>query len=159
MPIVRALMLGAVAGMRSMLAPAAISKLGIPGKSSPDHPLRTWIQSPDARLILTALALGELIADKLPFVPSRKAPPAFLARVFSGALSAAALNDNAEALPLVLIFGAAGSVLGTWGGSALRSALAEAFGKDFPAALLEDCLAVALACSALADIPAHEYRS
>jgi uncharacterized membrane protein len=43
-----------------------------------------------------------------------------------------------------MILGAVGSVAGTLGGAAMRAKLAAAFGRDFPAALLEDVMAIGL---------------
>jgi uncharacterized membrane protein len=40
--------------------------------------------------------------------------------------------------------------LGTYGGAAIRGRLAKAFGKDFPAALIEDAAAIILAIVAVA---------
>ena len=41
-----------------------------------------------------------------------------------------------------LFLGAVGAVMGTFGGAAMRAWLAHAFGKDLPAALLEDVIAI-----------------
>ena len=41
-----------------------------------------------------------------------------------------------------LLCGAIGAVIGTLGGSFVRGKLAAAFGKDLPAALLEDVVAI-----------------
>jgi uncharacterized membrane protein len=41
-----------------------------------------------------------------------------------------------------LVCGAIGAVMGTLGGAATRGALAKAFGRDTPAALLEDLVAI-----------------
>jgi uncharacterized membrane protein len=41
-----------------------------------------------------------------------------------------------------MIAGAIGAVIGTLGGADIRGRLAKAFGKDLPAALLEDLIAV-----------------
>jgi uncharacterized membrane protein len=41
--------------------------------------------------------------------------------------------------------GGIGAMIGTLGGAALRARLAQAFGKDFPAALLENFVAIATA--------------
>ena len=38
--------------------------------------------------------------------------------------------------------GLAGAVLGTYVGAAFRAGLAKAFGKDLPAALIEDLIAI-----------------
>ena len=44
--------------------------------------------------IFSVLAIGELISDKLPNTPSRKAPPGFIARIVTGGLSGAAFGDR-----------------------------------------------------------------
>ena len=41
-----------------------------------------------------------------------------------------------------MIAGIIGAVVGTYGGAAVRGRLAAAFGKDLPAALIEDVVAV-----------------
>jgi uncharacterized membrane protein len=48
-------------------------------------------------------------------------------------------------LTIGLIAGAVGAVAGTLGGAAVRTKLTEVFGKDLPAALLEDAVAIILA--------------
>ena len=63
----------------------------------------------------------------------------------SGGVSGAAIGV-ASAMPLVgLGLGLLGAVVGTLGGAALRARLALAFGRDLPAALVEDVIALALA--------------
>jgi uncharacterized membrane protein len=60
-----------------------------------------------------------------------------------GGLAGAALGlPSAVVLPGVVL-GIVGAVAGTFGGSAARGALARAFGRDLPAALVEDLVAVA----------------
>jgi uncharacterized membrane protein len=85
-----------------------------------------------------------LINDKLPKTPSRTVPPQFIARVISGSLVGAAIGAAGQSLILGLVAGAIGAVAGTLGGAALRSKLAGLFGKDLPAALLEDAIAIIL---------------
>jgi uncharacterized membrane protein len=86
-----------------------------------------------------------LINDKLPKTPSRKVPPQFIFRVLSGAFSGAAVGAARQSLVLGLVAGAVGAVAGTLGGAAVRTKLAEIFGRDLPAALLEDAVAIILA--------------
>ncbi len=50
---------------------------------------------------------------------------------------------------LGVLAGAVGAVIGTLGGAAIRGRLAVAFGKDLPAALLEDVVAIFLAVVAV----------
>jgi uncharacterized membrane protein len=148
-----ALLIGAVAGLRTMMAPAAVSwaaYLGLlPLEGSPLAFLGHWI-SP---WIMTVLAVGELIGDKLPSTPSRKVAYAFASRIVSGSVSGAAVGI-AGGTPLGgLLAGAVGAVIGTLGGAAARARLAAAFGRDFPAALLEDAVAILAAVLVVAAVP------
>jgi len=88
------------------------------------------------------LALAELVTDKLPATPSRKVPVQFATRLLTGALAGATFGASGHALVVGAILGLAGAVVGTLGGAAARSALAARFGRDLPAALLEDVVAV-----------------
>jgi uncharacterized membrane protein len=137
-----ALLIGVVAGLRTMTAPAAISWATHLGWL---HLQDTWLAFLGfayTPYVLTVLALGELIADKLPSTPSRKIPMQFGARIAMGALCGAAIGASSSMLVGGLIAGVVGAILGTLGGAELRGRLAKAVGKDFPAALLEDVVAV-----------------
>jgi uncharacterized membrane protein len=141
---VLALILGVVSGLRTMMAPAAVSwaaKLGMLAVAGTPMAFMGFKYTP---IILTVLALGELISDKLPKTPSRKTPPQFIARILSGSLVGATVGAGSGSLLLGLLAGAIGAVVGTLGGAAVRGRLATAFGKDFPAALLEDVVAIVL---------------
>jgi uncharacterized membrane protein len=95
--------------------------------------------------ILSALAIGELINDKLPRTPSRKTLVPFAARIAMGALCGAALGAPSAAL-VGLLAGALGGVAGTLAGYEFRSRLVKATGgKDLPIALLEDVIAICAA--------------
>ena len=143
--IVFALILGIVAGLRAMTAPAAVSwaaKLGLLQLNG--TPL-AFMGFQYTAYIFTVLAIGELVNDKLPATPSRKVPPQFIARVVSGSLVGACVGAAASSLVIGLLAGAVGAVLGTLGGAAVRGKLAATFGKDLPAALIEDVVAVGVA--------------
>jgi uncharacterized membrane protein len=93
--------------------------------------------------ILTILALGALVGDKLPKTPSRKSPVGFIARIVSGALCGAALGATSQVLIGGLVAGVLGAILGTLAGYEFRTRLATAIGgKDLPIALLEDAIAI-----------------
>jgi uncharacterized membrane protein len=139
---VLALLIGVIAGLRAVVAPAAVSWaawLGwLPLQGTPlaflGHPFAPWI--------LTVLALGELVGDTLPKTPSRKVPVQFGTRLLTGALCGAAIGAGAQQLLPGLLLGLIGAVIGTLGGAAARARLAGAFGRDLPAALLEDAVAI-----------------
>ena len=141
---VLAFLIGVAAGLRA-LTPAAFvcwaARLGwLKLQGTPlaflGHAVTPWI--------FTIAAIGELINDKLPKAGSRKAPPAFIARIVMGALCGAAIGATAGALAGGLILGAIGAIVGTFGGYEFRARLARAAGRDLPIALLEDAIAIAL---------------
>ena len=139
---VLAFLIGVVAGLRAMTAPAAVSWAARLGWL---HLENTWfgflgfVATP---YVFSLLAIGELITDQLPSTPSRKVPMQFGTRIFVGALCGAALGAPGDNWIGGLIAGVLGSIAGTLGGAEFRSRLAKAFGKDFPAALLEDAIAI-----------------
>jgi uncharacterized membrane protein len=139
---VAALLIGVIAGLRTMTALAAVSwaaRLGALGVGG------TWLAFLGYKYtpwILTAAALAELVTDQLPATPSRTVPVQFGARILTGALSGAAVGTTAGSWPIGAAVGAVGAIMGTLGGAALRSRGASAFHKDRPAALLEDVVAI-----------------
>jgi uncharacterized membrane protein len=94
--------------------------------------------------ILTLLALAELVSDQLPSTPSRKVPQQFGARLVTGAFSGAVIGTAGSALLAGLVAGLVGAVIGTYVGAAFRARLALSFGRDLPAALVEDAVAIIL---------------
>jgi uncharacterized membrane protein len=141
-----ALLIGVVAGLRAMTAPAGVSLgayLGwLPLAGTWASFMGHWL----ALLIFGILALVEFVTDQLPSTPSRKVPQQFGARIVCGAFCGAIIGTAGGSLAGGLVAGAIGAVLGTLGGYEARKRLAAAIGgKDLPIALLEDLVAVLLA--------------
>ncbi len=146
--IVFAFLIGVVAGLRSMTAPAVVSwaaKLAILSIGDP------WLAFFGFRWtawILSIAALGELIGDKLPITPSRRTFVPFAGRMISGGLCGGTIGGSQGNLYLGVISGAAGAVAGTLGGYAARMRLVRiSGGRDFPVAVIEDFLAIATAAA------------
>jgi uncharacterized membrane protein len=139
---VLALLLGVVAGMRAMMAPAAVAWATHLGRLDLAGSWLNFFAHPAAVWILSGLALAELVTDQLPRTPSRRVPIQFGTRIVSGGLCGAAVAFAAGPLWLGALAGVIGAVIGTLGGSAARAALARRFGKDRPAALIEDAVAI-----------------
>jgi len=138
-----ALSIGAVAGLRTMMAPAAVCWAAWLGWIDLEGSWLAFLGYRYSPWILTVLALGELVADKLPSTPSRKVPLQFGGRIVSGALCGAAFGVGLGAGAVGGAFaGAVGAVAGTLAGAAARARLAAAFGRDRPAALIEDAVAI-----------------
>ena len=141
---VLAFLIGVVAGLRAMTAPALASWAARLGWLKVQGTPFAWMGAAVTPWIFTLAAIGEIVNDKLPKTGSRKAPPQFLARILMGALSGATIGASGGGWVGGLIAGSLGAVVGTFGGYELRSRLARALGRDLPAALLEDVIAIAL---------------
>jgi uncharacterized membrane protein len=136
-------LIGMIAGLRTMTAPAAASWAAWTGALDLGGTWLAFLGLTWTPWVITLLAVGELVNDKLPGTPSRKVPVQFAARVLSGLLAGAAFGTAAGGMAVGAAAGGAGAVLGTLGGAWARGRLAAAFGKDLPAALVEDAVAVA----------------
>lgn len=139
---VLALLIGVVAGLRALTPVAAVSWAAYIGWLSLQNTWLAFLRFAITSYIVSALAIFELINDKLPKTPSRKVPMQFGARIAMGALCGAALGAGSQALWGALLAGAIGAIIGTLGGAEGRARLARAFGKDLPSALLEDAVAI-----------------
>ncbi len=140
--IVFALFIGITAGLRALAPVAAVSWAAHLGWLQLQGTWLAFLGSSVTAYVATALALAELVGDKLPKTPSRKVPLQFGTRIVTGALCGAAFGAPSGGTILGLFLGAIGAIIGTFGGAAARAQLATAFGKDLPAALLEDVVAV-----------------
>jgi uncharacterized membrane protein len=138
-----AFLIGVIAGLRAMTAPAVVSWAARLGWLHVENTWLAFLGSVAAPYIFTVLAIGELITDKLPKTPSRKAPPGFIARIVTGGLSGAAIGATSASWIVGLAAGVIGAVVGTLGGYEFRSRLVKATGgKDVPIALLEDVITI-----------------
>jgi len=138
-----AILIGVIAGLRAMTAPAAVSWAAALGWLPVEGTWLAFLGYKWTPYIFTALAAVELVTDQLPSTPSRKVPMQFGTRIVLGALSGAAIGSVEANIAIGALCGIVGAILGTLGGAALRGRLAAAFGKDLPAALIEDAIAIA----------------
>jgi uncharacterized membrane protein len=127
--------LGAVAGLRTMTAPAAVA---LAARRPP-----RFFRARATAAALTALAAGELAADKLPFMKSRTEPGSLAARAASGALCGAAVCAAHRKRPaLGAVLGAAAAIGAAFAGYELRRRAGRSLGIPDPAvAIFEDALA------------------
>jgi len=127
-----ALLIGIVAGLRTMIAPAAVLFAR--------HSF-WWI-------VFAVLALIEMIGDLMPKAPARTAPAPLVLRCISGG---ACGYFVAGAIPWAgAISGLIGALIGTYGGYSIRRMLTKRAGlPDIPVALAEDVAAILLALVAI----------
>lgn len=134
-------LIGGVAGLRTMMAPAAVSLAAGRGWIDLSATPLAFMGYAWAPYIFGALAAVELVTDQLPSTPSRKVPMQFGARIATGAWSGACLGAAHGALGVGAVGGALGAIAGTLGGAEFRGSLANRFG-NVPAALIEDAVAI-----------------
>ena len=137
-----AFLIGVTTGLRTLAPLAIVSWAAHLGWL---HLENTWLAFLGATVtswILSLLALGELVTDKLPTTPSRKIPIQFGARIVTGALSGAALAAPTGGWIAGVVAGIVGAIVGTLAGAELRGRLSRVIGNDLPVALLEDVVAI-----------------
>jgi uncharacterized membrane protein len=139
------LLLGCLTGLRSLTAPAAVCWAAHLGWLNFAGTKLAFIDRPVTLVVLTLLAVVELIADKLPKTPARTAPPGLIARIVFACLCDVALATSAGGKLLVpAIVGIIGALIGTFVGYKTRHTLVlRAHVPDFVVALAEDVIAVA----------------
>lgn len=144
-----AFLIGISAGLRSMTAPAAVCWAARLGWLKLGGTPLAFLGAAATPWVLTAGAVFELFADKSRWIPSRKTPPSFAARIVSAAVCGLALGASGRALSngiAAAVVGIAGALVGTLGGYEFRARLTRAFGgRGLPIALLEDAIAIGLA--------------
>jgi uncharacterized membrane protein len=140
--LLRAAALGASSGSRSATGLAAVALTSRPDDTGP---VASRLGGRAGSTVSSLAAAGELVADKLPSVPSRLTPLGLIPRAAAGATSAAAVarrDGHDPTLPGLV--GAAAAVGTAVLGVRLRAAAQRRFGSDRPGAVAEDVLAAAL---------------
>ena len=141
--IVLALLIGVIAGLRALTAPAVVSWGAFLGWIDVEGKWSEWMAHPITLTVLTIFLLIELVTDQLPKTPSRKTAPQFVTRLVMGAFAGAVIGSATHHTFIGLGAGMIGAVLGTLGGSEARKRLVDANGgRDRPGALIEDVVAV-----------------
>jgi uncharacterized membrane protein len=136
--------MGFVAGLRSqipfLMLVRAAGKNGF--ATGAERPL-SWLRHPQAQTLLFLAAAGEVVVDKLPFIPSRTDPGPLLGRLAFGAAAGAAIAVETHA-PLAkhAAVGAASALVGSFAGRFGRAIVVRTTGlPDLVVALAEDGLA------------------
>ena len=141
----RALLIGVVAGMRSMLPLALLNWTRERDEQVTTQPDR-FLNSPGARALTALAATGEMIGDKLPVIPSRLSGGPFFGRLAIGGFAGMTLCRRYGVSPLQgALLGTLGAGLGSFGGYLARIWLSHFIGTpDAVGAVLEDATAFSL---------------
>jgi uncharacterized membrane protein len=141
--IVLALLIGVIAGLRALTAPAVVAWGAFLGWIDVDGKWSQWMAHPITVTVLTIFLIVELFTDQLPRTPSRKTAPQFLTRLLMGAFAGAVVGSAFFHTFVAAGAGIIGAVLGTLGGAEARQRFASLrSGQDRPGAILEDVVAV-----------------
>lgn len=146
-----ALAIGAVTGMRSMLAPAMTSRALAAHDDIDDaeEPART-LASQRAQQFLLPMAAAELLGDKMPFAPDRTILPSMMFRALSGGVSAAALaGARREPIWIPALIGATAALVISKVGLSLRKPYQANPLTNAALGLTEDALALTVGCAGL----------
>jgi uncharacterized membrane protein len=150
-----AILLGVVAGMRSMmpLAVLAITLSRRPELAPAVSPVH-WFSLRAVAVVLGLAAIAEIVTDKLPRTPNRTALGPFVVRVASGAVTGAALVQIGHIDAWIGAgCGAIGAILGTFGAFHARRFAGRVTGiRDPYIGALEDVIAIALAAAVVAGL-------
>ena len=139
-----ALAIGAVTGMRSMLAPTLVSR-ALSGRDdlAGAGEAAQLLTSDTAQTFLPTLAVSEMIGDKLPFAPDRTIVPSMMFRALSGGVSAAALAGvRREPMLLPALLGATAALVAAKIGLSLRKPYQPRPLVNAALGAVEECLAL-----------------
>jgi uncharacterized membrane protein len=141
--ILLGLLIGVIAGLRALTAPAVVAWGAFLGWIDVEGKWSQWVAHPITVAVLTIFLVVELVTDQLPKTPSRKTPPQFVSRIIMGAFAGAVIGSAFFHTFSALGGGIIGAVLGTLGGAEARQRLTAANrGRDRPVAIGEDVIAV-----------------
>jgi uncharacterized membrane protein len=137
-------LLGFIDGLRSLTAPALVCWSAYFGWLHVDGTKLAFLKHPATLIFVTLLALGELVADKLPRTPARTAAVGLTARIVLGAACGVAVAiAMGISVPLAAVVGCIGAIVGAFGGYHLRHALvSKGHLPDLAVALGEDLFAI-----------------
>ena len=143
MTLLFAFLIGLCAGLRSLTPPAAVAWAVHLGWLRLARPM-ALVGSLPAVIVLSVLAIAEVIFDKLPNTPNRTAPLGLIGRIVTGGFTGACVSLGGGKSALVGAgLGVLGGIVGCFGGYHARAWLVRSLGQpDFNIALVEDLVAI-----------------
>jgi uncharacterized membrane protein len=144
MTLFLAFLIGFFAGLRSLTAPATTAWAAYLGWLRLERPL-SLIGSLPSVIVLTLLAAGELVVDKLPNTANRTSAPGLIGRMLTGGVSGACVAvGGAQSAFAGAALGVVGGVVGAYAGYHVRALVVKRLGvQDIFVAVVEDLIAVA----------------
>jgi uncharacterized membrane protein len=141
--MIRPILIGIVAGMRSLTPIAIISWAAQRSQPAKSSSLPGILSSPRVSKVALAMAAAELLGDKLPSAPDRIITPGIVARVATGAIAGMAVAPRREQC-IGAVLGATAAVVAAYASLGLRQR-AMRKGGQASTGIIEDALAVGAA--------------
>jgi uncharacterized membrane protein len=142
---------GAATGLRTFTPLSVICWFAYLGYLPVEGTWAAWTARLWVAIVVTVVAVGELVGDKLPQTPNRTSPGPLLARAIFAGLGGliCATTTHRPGIEGVLLAGA-GAVIGAFAGFMIRRNIVQKLGcPDWPIALVEDITALLAAMFAL----------
>ncbi|MFS8429491.1 DUF4126 family protein [Xanthomonas campestris pv. plantaginis] len=143
MALIHSILMGAVAGMRSMTPLAAVANAARTGTLPRDNGAPRLLANPLASAGMLALAGGELAGDKMKTAPDRIVLAGMMARVATGAIAGAALAPRHQR-GIAALLGAGSAVAAAYLTFNARMRAIERYGQTSTGAV-EDAISVGAA--------------
>jgi uncharacterized membrane protein len=153
-----AAVLGAISGMRSMAAPAIVSRFAHTGLLPLQDSQIKFLTHRNSAKTMAVMAIGEMVADKLPFIPNRTSVFPLVTRAVSGALSATAFTKaRRRSVALGALIGSLAAVGASYGAFKVRKTVgAKLHLPDTIVAVAEDAIVAACGFALLRALRAAE---
>lgn len=139
----QAAVLGVVAGMRAMSAPAIAARMVARSAAEGNvDDVPAFLQSDTTNVALSLLDIAEFVGDKLPNIPNRTAAPGLIGRCVTGALSGAAIcKVNKQNAVVGALIGATAALASSFGCFYLRKTIVKSSSLPDPTiGAIEDAL-------------------
>ena len=138
--MLRSLLIGLVAGARSMAPLAAVALANQSGRLQRGNGAPGFLDSKAFTVGAAAMAIGELLGDKMKSAPDRIVAPGIAARLATGAIAGAAVAPKHERAATMVI-GAAAAVAASYLTFHLRMKALHRYGQT-ASGLVEDAITV-----------------
>ena len=137
-------LIGVIAGLRSFTAPATVAWGLRLGWFTVGSSRLAFMGSIAGVVIISLLAFGELVADKLPSTPNRTSPVGLIGRFILGGFAGVILACAGGQRPILgAVLGGVGGIAGAFAGYQVRTRLVKVLKcPDFVIAILEDAVAI-----------------
>ena len=143
--------IGFASGLRALTPLAVVSWLAVWGWVPLGGSRLAFLGTAVGAIVVSCLAIAELISDKLPSTASRLTPAPLGARILIGAFAVTAVGISlGQSFILGIVCGAVTAVIGAFAGFHARRAIVRQLGvRDWIIAVVEDLVTIGLVLAAL----------